>query len=61
MSIQLVGHQGVRLTASRGVYVRSSGKLFRGAMARESDRAPQNLRSAMDNYVCVLCSSVKYL
>ena len=47
MSIQHVGHQGARVTASRGEYCRSSGKLFRGAMARESDRAPQNLRSGV--------------
>ena len=45
MSIQHVGHQGARLTASWGVYFRSSGKLFRGAMAHKSDRGPQNLRS----------------
>ena len=32
-SIQHVGHQGARLTASRGVYFRSSGKLFTGAIA----------------------------
>ena len=45
LSIQHVGHQGARVTASRGVYFHSSGKLFRGAMARKSDRTPQNLRS----------------
>ena len=47
MTIQHVGHQGARLAASRGVYFRSPGKLFRRAMARESDRAPQNRRSAL--------------
>ena len=32
-------------TATTGAYFRSSGKPNRGAMARESERAPQNLRS----------------
>ena len=32
-------------TATTGAYFRSSGKPIRGAMAHESDRAPQNLRS----------------
>ena len=45
MSVQHVGHQGAPLTASRGVYFHSSGKLFRVAMARESDRAPQHLHT----------------
>ena len=35
---------------ARGVYFRSPGKLFRRAMARESDRAPQNLRSEFPYY-----------
>ena len=51
MSIQHVGHQGVRVTASRGVYFCSSGKLFRGAMASESESAPQTLRSAKANLI----------
>ena len=51
MSIQHVGHQIARVTASRGVYFCSPGKLFRGAMARESDHAPQNLRSASNRPV----------
>ena len=61
MTIQHVGHQGARLAASRGVYFRSPGKLFRRAMARESDRAPQNLRSVywhqMSSAGLVICRS----
>ena len=41
MSIQHVGHQGARLTASRGVYFRSSGKLFRGARERSRPSKPK--------------------
>ena len=39
-------------TATTGVYFCSSGKPIRGAMARESDRVPQNLRS---DHVEILC------
>ena len=55
MSIQHVGRQGVRVTVSTKMYFRFSVKLFRGVMACENHRAPQNLRSIRQHLMNSTC------